>query len=126
LLLLSALAWTDPLTVDEAAAYIAADPQGAAEDVAKLDAIERAVPVVTLPAAAVVVTDTGVSVIWQGAIDISIAGSLHYRITLQPVVAEGVLPKTRPWWEIPAWTAGGVTVGALLTALAFAIAAALK
>jgi hypothetical protein len=127
LLLLAIPALADaPLTVDEAAAYIAADPQGAAEDVAKLDAIERAVPVVTLPAAAVVVTDGTVTMVWQGAIDVAIGGSLHYRITLQPVTAQGLLPPSRPWWVIPAWTAGGAAGGAILALLVVAITSTLK
>lgn len=117
-------AWTDaPLTVEEAAAYIQADPAGAAEDIAKLDAIEHAVPVVTLPAAAVIVTGRDVAVAWQGGVDVTIAGVLHYRITLEPVVARGVVSPPLEWWVVPAWTVGGVVAGWLLTCLATVLAA---
>ena len=109
-----------PPTLDQAKQYMAEQPELAAADLVELNIILNADPVVTLPAAAIVVTGSDVAVAWQGAIDITIAGSLHYRITLQPVVAKNILP-VAPWWIIPAWAAGGAISGALIALLVVAL-----
>ena len=77
----------EPLTLDEARAYVAQNPEAAAEDVAALDAIERAVPLATLPALVFSWTADGVAVGWSGPLILSIAGRLEYDLTLPPAFA---------------------------------------
>jgi hypothetical protein len=123
LTLLASTAATEPYvppTVDQARQYMAEQPDLAAADLVELNIILNADPVVTLPEAAVIVTGSDVAVAWQGAIDITIADSLHYRVTMQPVVAKNILP-VAPWWIIPAWAAGGAISGALIALLVVAL-----
>ena len=109
-----------PPTLDQARQYMAEQPDLAAADLVELNIILHADPIVTLPGAAVIVTGSDVAVAWQGAIDLRIADSLHYRITMQPVVAKGVLP-VAPWWIAPAWTTGGALAGALIALMLAAL-----
>ena len=109
-----------PPTLDQAKQYMAEQPDLAAADLVELNIILNADPVVTVPAAAIIVTGSDVAVAWQGAIDITIAGSLHYRVTMQPVVAQGVVP-AQPWWAGPAWAGAGALVGALAALLIVAL-----
>lgn len=110
-----------PLTIEEAREYVALLPEAAAQDIVTLDAVQHAVPVVTVPQLAVIVAGADVAVSWVAPLEVSIAdGALLYRITLEPRLAEDVVPRA-PWWAGPAWAAGGMAAGALLTLLLVAL-----
>jgi len=105
-----------PLTLDEARAYVLQNPEAAAEDVVALDAIERAVPLATLPAFVFAWTSEGVAVGWSGPMVLSIAGRLEYELTLPPAYAGA--PKPDPWrWIVPAGAGAlaGLVLGIVLT-----------
>ena len=106
----------DPLTLDEARAYVLQNPEAAAEDVAALDAIERAVPLATMPSFVFSWTADGVAVGWSGPLILSIAGRLEYELTLPPAFALG--PRPDPWrWIVPAGAGAlaGLVLGIVLT-----------
>lgn len=106
----------EPLTLDEARAYVAQNPGAAAEDVAALDAIERAMPIATMPALVFSWTADGVAVGWTGPLILSIAGRLEYEFTLPPAFAPG--PRPDPWrWIVPAGAGAlaGLVLGLVLT-----------
>lgn len=106
----------EPLTLDEARAYVLQNPEAAAEDVAALDAIERAVPFATMPSFVFSWTADGVAVGWSGPLILSIAGRLGYELTLPPAFAPA--PRPDPWrWIVPAGAGAlaGLVLGIVLT-----------
>lgn len=106
----------EPLTLDEARAYVAQNPEAAAEDVAALDAIERAVPLATMPSFVFAWTPDGVALGWSGPLVLSIAGRLEYELTLPPAFAPATRPD--PWrWIVPAGAGAlaGLVLGIVLT-----------
>lgn len=106
----------EPLTLDEARAYVLQNPEAAAEDVAALDAIERAVPFATMPSFVFSWTADGVAVGWSGPLILSIAGRLGYELTLPPAFAPA--PQPDPWrWIVPAGAGAlaGLVLGIVLT-----------
>jgi len=106
----------EPLTLDEARAYVLQNPEAAAEDVVALDSIERAVPLATMPEFVFSWTPDGVAVGWSGPLVLSIAGRLEYELTLPPMFAAA--PKPDPWrWIVPAGAGAlaGLVLGIVLT-----------
>ncbi len=106
----------EPLTIDEARAYVLQNPEAAAEDVVALDTIERAVPLATMPSFVFAWTADGVAVGWTGPLILAIAGRLEYEITLPPAFAPG--PRPDPWrWIVPAGAGAlaGLVLGIVLT-----------
>jgi len=111
-----AAAEDSPLTIEEAQAYVARFPADAAADVVKLDALEHAMPVVTLPRGILVETSRALGWTWAGPLELSIAGGvLAYSITLPTASARAPKP---PWW--PYIVAGGAGLVAGLLAGAWA------
>lgn len=107
------------LTPEEAAAYVRERPDLAAADVLALDAIERAVPVITGGTIVVAVTDTE-AVAYAEPLEISVDGVLRYRIQVPQARAR----ITRPPPALGSLlTAGclGLAVGAGLTAILVAV-----
>jgi hypothetical protein len=105
-----------PLSLEEARAYIAQNPEAAAADIAKLDAIEHALPKLEAPKGILVVSGDRAGWTWTGPMKLRIE-ELEYEITLP--TASAPLPR-RPWWEAPAWIAGSIALGFIAGAITVA------
>jgi hypothetical protein len=101
------------LTIEEAREYVLLNPEAAAQDVVKLDALEHAKPVVIMPSLILSISGINAGLSWGGPIDVSIAGgALHYALTPDPSFFPGIVPRA-PWWESAIWGIGGAIAGFL-------------
>jgi len=104
-----------PLTLEEARSYVAQYPEAAAQDIATLDAIERATPEATMPAGALIVAGDLIGWSWAGPLEIRIADRLVYTLELPRASARAPRP---PWWPYAVAAGGGLLAGILAGAWA--------
>ena len=88
-----------PLTVEQAKAYIAKDPDAAVQDIIKLDWIEHVAPIVIVPASLLAIHGVDASLAWQSPLIVTIPpipGSTmvmpSYSITLKDMTYKDVVP----------------------------------
>jgi hypothetical protein len=108
-----------PLTIEEAKAYMArASPDQIAEQIVKLDFIEHAAPVVTMPRRITVLEQRDLVVWNDGPIVVQVGKYLEYRLTQKAERIVGFVPIDWSWlW----WGIGGAGAG-ILTGLLGAVA----
>lgn len=83
----------EPLTLDEARAYVAQKPEEAAQDIVRLDAMEHTAPLVKPTLAAVVVGARDVAVSWP-APWLFVTGPYQWTLTIEPIIAKDVVPQS--------------------------------
>jgi len=88
-----------PLTVDQAKAYMAKDPDAAVQDIIKLDWIEHVAPTVAIPASVLAIHGRDASLAWQAPLIVTVPplpGSMmvmpSYSITLKDTTYKDVVP----------------------------------
>jgi hypothetical protein len=107
-----------PLTIEQAKAYMAVNPEGAAEDIVKLDAIEHQAPRVEVPVELFVLAGQALRWNWQGPLVITLAGdpATVYHVDLQGGEQRSFAPPSEHaqvvFWEIV--SAAALVGGALL------------
>ena len=88
LILAAATVTAQALTFEQAQEYVAEFPDEAARDIMVLDAIERAIPSVTMPELVAVWTSDGVAITWAGPMTVAVAEVLLYDFHLPSAVVE--------------------------------------
>jgi hypothetical protein len=107
-----------PLTLEQARLYIQSDPEGAAADIVKLDAIEHQAPRVEVPVELFVLSGRTLLWNWQGPLTITLAGepAVVYSVELKGGEQKSFAPASEHaqvvFWEIV--SAAALVGGALL------------
>lgn len=111
ILILAATVTAQALTFEQAQEYVAEFPDEAARDIMVLDALERAIPSVTMPELVAVWTSDGVAITWAGPMTVAIAEVLLYDFHLPSAVVEKPNKPPGAWPILLAASAGAILGG---------------